>query len=260
MKTLLILALILVITVLHGSNAQIPCTCTIGTSSYDLNQLYNELKGVEQIITDDKRNTYFYTPCRKAQNASCSFPYDQTPGVCQMDARATPGWHGLGTVSAPKYSIRPNNDSTSGFLVVFDVNGEPSPTPARLSAIEFICNPGSGVGSGLQPANPVEAPTHSYHLQWSTQYACPTGGNNGGNSGGKGGIAGGWIFIIILIGVMFLYLIIGVAVKKFVFHSNGIELIPNVTFWMALPGLVKDGNLFVVRKALGLCGRGYTQV
>jgi len=59
-----------------------------------------------------------------------------------------------------------------------------------------------------------------------------------------------------LAGLTILYFIVGAVVNKFVRHKEGIEIIPNVEFWMALPGLVKDGHLYVYRKLRGLCNRG----
>jgi len=256
MRALLLLLICCLYTFPLPSSGQNGCTGTVGSSFYDLKPLFDAIKGIEQSCTDDKRNTYLYTPCFKAQNTNCTFTYDPTPGLCQMDGRTPPQFHGLGTLSSGSFSIRAN-DSASGFLLKFDKGGEPLPAPARTSSIEFICNRNGGIGV-LKPGDPAEEPTHDYHLQWETAFACPTTGGGGG--GGGGGISGGWIFIIILLGIAVLYLLVGVAVKKFVYQASGIELIPNVVFWLALPGLVRDGNLFIVRKALGLCGRGYTQV
>lgn len=56
--------------------------------------------------------------------------------------------------------------------------------------------------------------------------------------------------------LLVLYLVGGVAFNKFYRHHEGKEIIPNVEFWMALPGLVKDGHLFIWRKARSLTGRG----
>jgi len=139
-----------------------------------------------------------------------------------------------------------------------------------MTDIEFICNPSAGTGK-IEPNSPAEDPTHDYHLKWESAYACPTGGSSGGNSGDGGGDGGGdgnfatnhggWLFIIIFLPLVAAYFIVGCLVKKFYMGASGLDIIPNVVFWAALPGLVKDGNLFVVRKLLGLCGRGgYSQV
>lgn len=42
-----------------------------------------------------------------------------------------------------------------------------------------------------------------------------------------------------LFSLSILYLVGGVAYQKFKNHATGIDLIPNVHFWIALPGLVK---------------------
>jgi hypothetical protein len=41
---------------------------------------------------------------------------------------------------------------------------------------------------------------------------------------------------------VFVYFAAGIAIKKFKFHAEGKELIPNVEFWASLPGLVKVGD------------------
>ena len=70
--------------------------------------------------------------------------------------------------------------------------------------VEFICAPGKNVLGQLVAAQPAEQPSHFYHLQWETSYACPTGGDGGdGGSGGDGddgpAISGGWIFVIMYV-------------------------------------------------------------
>lgn len=52
------------------------------------------------------------------------------------------------------------------------------------------------------------------------------------------------------------YLVGGTVYCKFVAKKEGVEIIPNVHFWIALPGLVKDGHLFLYRKTCSLMGRG----
>jgi len=258
MRALLLLLICCLYTFPLPSKGQNGCSGRVGSYDYDLRPLWAATNGVEQSCRDDKANTYLYTPCYKAQNTNCTFPsYDTTPGLCQMDGRNPPQFHGLGTLSSAIFVQRVNNSASSGFLLKFVSGGEPAPPPPRSSSIEFVCNPNIPIGN-LVPALDVEVPQHDYHLVWESAFACPNGRGGGGDE--EGGISGGWIFIIILVGIAVLYLLVGVAVKKFVYQASGIELIPNVVFWLALPGLVRDGNLFIVRKALGLCGRGYTQV
>jgi len=62
------------------------------------------------------------------------------------------------------------------------------------------------------------------------------------------------------VALIVLYLVGGVSYNKFVAHREGIELIPNVEFWVMLPGLVKDGHVFVWRKIQALTGRTYDEI
>jgi len=41
--------------------------------------------------------------------------------------------------------------------------------------------------------------------------------------------------------------------------ATGVDIIPNVGFWTSLPGLVKDGFMFIINKIRGR-GGSYQQV
>jgi len=270
MKSHILLCYFLLLTLCTFVSSQVACKGSVNGVAYDLTRLASAIGNQQVTCVDDKENTYYYLPCAVVPEPQCRFVYDTTPGVCQKDSRKPVNlYHGLGTVGSASFRQRSNGNPRSGFILAFPNGGEPDPPPARTTDIEFICDSGAGTGS-FQPNNPAENPTHDYHLMWRSAYACPVGGGDNGNNdngdggdgdGGSGGISGGWVFIIILVGVIFLYLAIGCAVRKFVMGASGIDIIPNVVFWLALPGLVKDGNVYTFRKLLGLCGRGgYSQV
>jgi len=114
----------------------------------------------------------------------------------------------------------------------------------RNSEIRFKCSTANN--------NPVfsnEDPTLEYNFAWETAHACATGSSGGG--GGK--MDGGWIFIIILVCGFSVYFIVGIIIKIAKFQASGSEIIPNRDFWCGLPGLVKDGIMFIVNKT---CRRG----
>eukprot|EP01080_Neovahlkampfia_damariscottae_P002849 gene2849-4692_t len=56
---------------------------------------------------------------------------------------------------------------------------------------------------------------------------------------------GSFIITIISISIC-LYLILGMIIKKLIYNSNGIEMIPHITFWKDIPILVKDGFIFLI--------------
>eukprot|EP01120_Amphizonella_sp_Union-15-10_P007373 TRINITY_DN247_c0_g1_i1.p1 TRINITY_DN247_c0_g1~~TRINITY_DN247_c0_g1_i1.p1 ORF type:complete len:252 (-),score=41.39 TRINITY_DN247_c0_g1_i1:74-829(-) len=76
------------------------------------------------------------------------------------------------------------------------------------------------------------------------------GGSSPGG-GGEGGDIGGIVFLAIFFGAIILYLLVGVIVNKVVRKQEGAEVIPNWEFWRGLPGMVRDGTLFIFR-----CGKG----
>ncbi|CAG9863556.1 unnamed protein product [Phyllotreta striolata] len=60
------------------------------------------------------------------------------------------------------------------------------------------------------------------------------------------GMNGGSVFLLILFIVASVYLIGGALVLYFIRGARGAEVIPNVEFWKNLPGLVKDGIIFLL--------------
>ncbi|KAF5276715.1 hypothetical protein FQR65_LT16228 [Abscondita terminalis] len=62
----------------------------------------------------------------------------------------------------------------------------------------------------------------------------------------KPGLSIGSTLLIICTTIFGVYLIGGVVVLHFLRGARGKEMIPNVDFWTGLPGLVKDGTVFVL--------------
>ncbi|KJE91134.1 hypothetical protein CAOG_02315 [Capsaspora owczarzaki ATCC 30864] len=70
-----------------------------------------------------------------------------------------------------------------------------------------------------------------------------------------GGISGGSILLAIFFPSVFVYLVVGVLIKRRG-GATGTDAIPNIAFWREVPGLIKDGFKFVFS-----CGNsGYTKV
>ncbi|KAK9888123.1 hypothetical protein WA026_000395 [Henosepilachna vigintioctopunctata] len=63
----------------------------------------------------------------------------------------------------------------------------------------------------------------------------------------------GKIFLITFLVICLLYFVGGACLLYFVRGARGLELIPNIDFWKKLPGLVKDGTLFI----FGGCNTNY---
>ncbi|CAC5386771.1 unnamed protein product [Mytilus coruscus] len=61
----------------------------------------------------------------------------------------------------------------------------------------------------------------------------------------------GTIMCVSLLSIVLMYLVVGMLYKKAVLGVSGVQLIPNVTFWATLPGLIKDGYLFFISPCIG---------
>jgi len=262
------LALLLLVGLLslsvEGQIIESACKGAVGTNNYDITRLAQAFT-VDQTCIDVGNNVYFYLPCQVLKTQDCQAT-EPSPGACQRDTRRPPLYHDLGSVNTASFTKRPTAAEDAGFLLTY-TGGEDD----RQVDIEFICDKSAGNGK-LVCGDPAEDPGKHYHLKWTSAHACPGGGGDGGDDsgndddgGGDGGrkkkddgpaISGGWIFIIILSGLTVLYFVAGAVFNKFVRHKEGLEIIPNVEFWVALPGLVKDGFLFTYRKIAGLFGRG----
>jgi hypothetical protein len=85
-------------------------------------------------------------------------------------------------------------------------------------------------------------------------YGCPGGDSK--NPDGSTGMSGGWVFIIILCVAVPVYVIGGCVYKSQKQGTRGIESCPNIDFWKALPGLVKDGFSYTFNMIRSGCKSG----
>eukprot|EP01120_Amphizonella_sp_Union-15-10_P016807 TRINITY_DN908_c0_g1_i1.p1 TRINITY_DN908_c0_g1~~TRINITY_DN908_c0_g1_i1.p1 ORF type:complete len:253 (+),score=39.12 TRINITY_DN908_c0_g1_i1:55-813(+) len=83
----------------------------------------------------------------------------------------------------------------------------------------------------------------NFEITIASFYGCPVGG-----SGSDSGISLGSILLILLFVGITVYIIAGVLFNKFKKGESGMALVPNVEFWTKLPGLVKDGAVFLFNR------------
>ncbi|KAL3831676.1 hypothetical protein ACJMK2_023399 [Sinanodonta woodiana] len=60
------------------------------------------------------------------------------------------------------------------------------------------------------------------------------------------GISAGTVLCIIFFSLLLAYLIGGMVFMRFCKNARGLEIVPNVTLWKSIPGLIKDGVMFSV--------------
>lgn len=64
-------------------------------------------------------------------------------------------------------------------------------------------------------------------------------------------ISTGTIMCLTFLSFLMSYLVVGMLYKRAVLGASGIDLIPNISFWTTLPGLIKDGYLFFISPCTG---------
>jgi len=235
---------------------QTPIGCTwtnpsTGTS-YDISGLLssNDYK-IEYAPPDTKKNIWLNL-CRPVIYNLCG----SNIAACQQwDPANRNGQASLGIANTMSFSYGQQYSGEGGLMVTF-TGGTVGNNIARSMEIDFTCQPGAGAGSPtFVTENQV---TLKYYFTWSTQFACGSGGTTTG--GPTGGLSGGSIFLIIFFVGIVVYFGAGIAYMRFKNHAEGINMIPNLEFWAALPSLVKDGVMFLVGKVRGRGASSYQTV
>ncbi|XP_074659645.1 uncharacterized protein LOC141912299 [Tubulanus polymorphus] len=89
----------------------------------------------------------------------------------------------------------------------------------------------------------------AYAYTLTSDKACPSSSGGGGTS--DGGLSPGSVMCIILLVVLVVYVVGGVVFLHTARGATGAEMVPNRTFWMAIPGLIIDGCKWVIGKIRG---------
>ncbi|XP_060066316.1 uncharacterized protein LOC132546610 [Ylistrum balloti] len=109
----------------------------------------------------------------------------------------------------------------------------------RNSHILLSCDPSQE--GNFVPQGPLPDPTSpDYYFGLESKYICKPKAEK------KGGISVGTIICIAALAIIVLYVSVGVSVNVFYRKYTGKQIIPNVSFWAGLPGLIKDGFKFLI--------------
>jgi len=230
-----------------------PCTWTDPSNGdkYDLSKLVNNTGDYFQNVTA-KKWWVWINICRGLVINTCGTVQGGVGACQQWDPQTPQGKALLGTSSSVVYgSLQRGTKGQKGLSAKYSGG-----LGGRSFELDLQCTPKGGIGT---PTFEIEQPTNYYNFGWATQYACPT--NDGPSPSGKGKkkLSGGSIILILLLCLMIVYIAAGITYNKVRKQAAGLELIPNVEFWTSLPGLVKDGVMFIVNKTCRR-GGGYQQV
>jgi len=107
----------------------------------------------------------------------------------------------------------------------------------RTMTIDFTCDEGAGAGS---PVFMSETGRQSFRFKWVSVHACPVGR--------APDLSIGSIMLIVFGSLVITYVIAGILWNKYKRGLTGLELVPQGEFWISIPGLVKDGVVFIINK------------
>ncbi|KAK3726746.1 hypothetical protein RRG08_032821, partial [Elysia crispata] len=93
-----------------------------------------------------------------------------------------------------------------------------------------------------------EDPENQYNFLAKSEYCCPAKDGREGSSAYSLSI--GTFIVIGFVAVAAVYFVAGVGYQIGVRKAQGIQRVPNIDLWSAIPGLVKDGFIFTFT-----CGR-----
>jgi len=251
MKVLLrFLAIVLVASFIGEVVSGYSCEYTAGTgASYDFSSLTN---GSTDFATFDVNGVYYFQICTPLiHNCSAGLVNGQPTMGCQVTAQAQ---NSLGTLASQSYASVLNatgNSTAPPVVTVYYYDGKRGGR-GRNAEVRIVCSVGQTSPSVkiMETSNTVNV-TYVFTVQ--TDATC---------SGGTAKKGGGLYFIIIFFALIAVYFIGGALYMKFARHAEGREIIPNVEFWVELPGLLKDGCLYSYNQTIGRLVKrdGYQQV
>jgi len=97
----------------------------------------------------------------------------------------------------------------------------------------------------------MEQTTNGQHTFTYTDPAACLGSSSSSSSSK---LSGGWVFCILVFVCFPVYFAAGCGWNYYKGARGITEMTPQYAFWSSIPGLMKDGALFSIRKIRGLCG------
>ncbi|GFS02103.1 cation-dependent mannose-6-phosphate receptor-like isoform X2 [Elysia marginata] len=232
---------------------QTACSCRSSTlGMVDLSPLADTYKArFNNILAETGDAAFFWNPC-------IPFTIMGTPctdvAVCQDMKFATSTFISVGTQDSALFKVLKGDLILSYFANTFrsdDVQektavNKSSLTFVRMSHFKLICDvtqdPGTLVAHGVNPDK-----FSDYLFTFTSVHSCPEDLKPKRALAGPAPSAGTCLLIVCIFGLV-LYLSVGMLVQVLLRRQSGMNVIPHKDFWIALPGLIKDGCIFCVYK------------
>jgi len=204
--------------------------CSYSSGNYKMS--LSSISG-QTLTWSDSSFRYSWTPCANSLTCGTSGTAMATQvNIANSNCNKLAGWDA---------SVPASYDATTSMWTIEFNNGATCNNAPRNLQLYLSCKDG-GATTFTQVVNPSGTCEYDYYLSGSI--FCPTGGGGGGGGGGSGSsdsdeLSGGWVFIIILLVVTFVYCTAGFVYNKTKNNKDGSwadrSNIPNVNFWTSLP-------------------------
>lgn len=221
-------ALLVALVALFVVSSFASCSYTSPSGKY-----YDFSNGKEISAILDSDYTYTFSFCKLASDASCA---QHGGNSCLLRNKENGFLYALGKWNDKEGPVI--TEGKEGGLVLAFANGDKSPNTATFA---LTVNMDCGKTPKMSVTSSV-VPKIVYSLVHPS--ACPT----------TAGLSAGAIFLIVVLGALALYFLVGFLICKFKFQRPGLQAIPNNEFWCALPGLFTAGIKFIISKITGKGG------
>ncbi|XP_078573465.1 uncharacterized protein LOC144860198 [Branchiostoma floridae x Branchiostoma japonicum] len=215
-----------------------PCSCDMddGTGTIDLSSLAGSgapaFSGSATKWPDDSWQ-YSYNPCTPFDMQQC-----YSVAACQVRSDGSGESYDVGSQDSVLFSMDGNDVSIT--YNAYDYQ--------RHSIVKLVCS--SSTVFTVDGENPDE--TTAFYFTLESPACCPQGSGPGPTGPGPNpdptitiSISVGSIMCIIFFPTVCIYIVAGVLINKYAREREGRDIIPHMAFWGSLPGLIKDGFLFV---------------
>eukprot|EP00730_Choanoeca_flexa_P008732 TRINITY_DN12530_c0_g1_i12.p1 TRINITY_DN12530_c0_g1~~TRINITY_DN12530_c0_g1_i12.p1 ORF type:complete len:275 (+),score=81.50 TRINITY_DN12530_c0_g1_i12:69-893(+) len=248
-----------------SGKATATCTLNDGTQkTFDLTGAFTDPSGNPYLSSYATDNNYIFyvTAINPGLNSNMNLPmcqfadgFTDSNSGAQADNKPEGGtcWS-TGDINAETWTY----DESSQTMTIESIEGQDD----RKTKLTVVCSSSSTPQITTKP----EDPPKEYNFEIQHNSACinapapsPGPGPGPGGKGGKKEKDVGAILCGVFFGVLIGYFVIGFAVLKFGMKKEGVDTVPNYSFWASLPGLVKDGFSFTIAKARGTSGN-YEQI
>ncbi|KAK7488281.1 hypothetical protein BaRGS_00020440 [Batillaria attramentaria] len=204
------------------------CSCNSSEGTIDLSALGNNDGSAKYLDQPDADGSwqFSYNPCHSFTEGTCS-----DVAACQVSTDASQ-FYSIGTQDSAQFK----KDSDGNVMIEYSATDQGT---QRTTQVSLVCDKSSD--------DTLKAMT------LTSKHCCPSGGKPGPGPTVTTSLelSIGTILCMAFVGLLIVYIGVGIAIQKGVRKAQGKEVIPNYSLWSSVPGLVKDGVKFTVT-----CGKG----